>query len=122
MAVNVSYENRIGYYTKVEKWPGEPDQKYKNWICHANCMWADIYFYKLKEDTPRYGKKGEKMAQLIAFWSNPAHLEDAIKNCDCYRGADNFHFFADQMDAEIWKAVKILAKYGKTVAIEPKQK
>ena len=125
MAVRVSYKNRIGYYTKTETWPkDEPVRKYKNWICHANCLWADMYFYKVKEDYDRFGekiKKGTKMCQLIAFWMNPKHLKDALKD-DAYRGADNFHFFADQMDAEIWKAVKILADAGKTVIIESKPK
>ena len=124
MAVNVSYGNRIGYYTKTEIWPDEPEQKYKNWICHANCLWADMYFYKVKEDFERFGKKykkGDKMCQLIAFWSNPKHLKDALRD-GAYERADDFHFFADQMDAEIWKAVKILAEAGKKVTIEKTQK
>lgn len=125
MALNVSYRNRIGYYTKTEDWPkDEPTRKYKNWICHANCLWADMYFYKVVEDFDRFGKhyhKGDKMVQLIAFWSNPKHLKDALKN-GAYAGADNFHFFADEMDAEIWRAVKILAEAGKKVTIVKSQK
>lgn len=120
MAVRVSYINRIGYYTKTERWPGEPEQKFKNWICHANCLWADMYFYKLDQDC-REGKKGQKIAQLIAFWSNTKHLKDALKE-GAYERADNFHFFVDQMDAEILEAVKILAKAGKKITIETKEK
>ena len=118
--VNVSYKNRIGYYTKTEKWPDEPEQKFKNWICHANCLWADIYFYKLREDC-RDGKKGERVAQLIAFWQNPSHLKEALK-AGGYMAADDFHFFVEEMDAEIWSAVKILAKAGKKVTIESRKK
>lgn len=122
--LNVSYRNRIGYYTKTEKWPDEPEQKYKNWICHANCLWADMHFYKVKEDYERYGKqykKGDNMAQLIAFWCDTKHLKNALKD-DAYHSADDFHFYADQMDADIWKAVKILAEAGKKVTIVKSQK
>ena len=125
MALNVSYRNRIGYYTKTEDWPkDEPERKFKNWICHANCLWADMYFYKVREDYEQFGtkyKKGDKMAQVIAFWCDTGHLKRALKD-GAYHGADDFHFFADQMDADIWKAVKILAEAGKKVTIVKSQK
>lgn len=124
MALRVSYKNRIGYYTRTEKWDGEPDRKFKNWICHANCLWADMYFYKVEEDYEEFGKKhkkGDKMAQLLGFWCDTAHLKRAMKNGGYY-GADDFHFFADQMDADIWKAVKVLVKAGKKVTIVNSQK
>lgn len=120
MAISVSYKNRIGYYTKTEKWPDEPERKFKNWICHANCLWADMYFYTLDQDC-RDGKKGDKMAQLIGFWCDTGHFKRAVKD-GCYKGADDFHFFADQMDADIWKAVKILVEAGKKVTIVKSQK
>lgn len=125
MPLNVSYINRIGYYTKTERWPAdEPVRKYKNWICHANCLWADMYFYKVQEDHEEFGKKykkGEKMVQLIGFWCDVPHLKRAIDG-GAYEGADDFHFYEDQMDADIWKAVKVLAKAGKKITIEPKKK
>lgn len=125
MALNVSYRNRIGYYTKTEDWPkDEPERKFKNWICHANCLWADMYFYKVREDYEQFGtkyKKGDKMAQVIAFWCDTGHLKRALKD-GAYHGADDFHFFADQMDADIWKAVKILVDAGKKVTIIKSQK
>ena len=125
MALRVSYKNRIGYYTKTENWPkDEPERKYKNWMCHANVdLWADMNFYKVKEDYERFGKKykkGDKMAQLIAFWCDTKHLKDALKE-GAYDKADDFHFFADQMDADIWKAVKILVNAGKRVTIVKSQ-
>lgn len=120
MAVRVSYINRIGYYTKIERWPDEPEQKFKNWICHANCLWADMYFYKLKEDC-REGKAGQKVAQLIAFWHDTDHLKQALKE-GAYHGADDFHFYADQLDNQIWAAIKVLVKAGKKVTIETKKK
>ena len=121
MPLRVSYKNRIGYYTKVEKWPDEKERKYKNWMCHANVdLWADMNFYKVKEDYERFGekhKKGDKMAQLIAFWCDTKHLKNALKE-GAYDKADNFHFFADQMTPEMWTAVKVLVKAGKVVTIE----
>ena len=120
MAVRVSYKNRIGWYTKTERYPGEPEWKFKNWICHANCLWADIWFHKLQEDC-REGKKGEMVANLIAFWCDTKHLREALKD-GAYHNADNFHFYEDQMDKEIWTAVKLLTKAGKTVIIETKKK
>lgn len=61
MALNVSYVNRIGYYTKTEKWKDEPERKFKNWMCHANVdLWADMYFYKAKEDYDDFGTKVKK--------------------------------------------------------------
>lgn len=125
MPLNVSYKNRIGYYTKTEKWPDEPDRKFKNWMCPANVeLWADMYFYTVSEDHEEFGeklKKGDKRAQLIAFWVDPGHLKRALKD-DAYRWADDFHFFADRMDAKLWQAVKILAEAGKKVTIETKKK
>ena len=124
MALRVSYKNRIGWYTKTERWPDEPEQKYKNWICHANCLWADMYFWKAKEDYEYFGskvKKGDKMSKVITVWLDPQHLKRALK-AGAYCGADNFHFYADQMDKKIWAAVRILAQSGKTVIIETKKK
>ena len=124
MALRVSYRNRIGYYTKTERWPDEPEKKFKNWICHANCLWADMYFWKAKVDYEHFGskvKKGDKMAEVIAFWLDPQHLKNALKE-GAYHGADDFHFFADQMDTDIWKAVKILVDAGKKVTIVKSQK
>ena len=58
MALRVSYKDRIGYYTKTEKWKDEPDRKFKNWMCHANVdLWADMYFYTVKEDYEEFGSK-----------------------------------------------------------------
>lgn len=122
--LNVSYKNRIGYYTKIEKFHDEPERKFKNWICHANCLWADMYFYKVGEDYEQFGKhyhKGDKMVQVIAFFSDNANLKQAIKN-GVYDNADDFHFFADQMTPEMWTSVKILVNAGKKVTIVKSQK
>lgn len=66
MALRVSYTNRIGYYTKTEKWPDEPDRKFKNWMCHANVdLWADMYFYKVSEDHEEFGEKLKEVEKEI---------------------------------------------------------
>lgn len=125
MALRVSYKNRIGYYTKTEKWPDEQEKKFKNWMCHANVdLWADMYFYKVAEDYERFGRKyhkGDKMAQLIGFWCDKAHLKRGLDG-GCYHNADNFHFYEEEMNPDIWAAVKVLAKAGKTIIIEKKKK
>ena len=125
MPLKVNYKNRIGYYTKTEHRTDGTVRKFKNWMCHANVdLWVDIYFYKVREDYEEFGqtyKKGDPMVQLMGFWVDPGHLKRAMQD-DCYRGADDFHFFADQMTADIWKAVKILAESGKKVTIVKSQK
>lgn len=109
MSLIVDYKKRIGYYTQT----AGPERKFKNWMCHANVkLWADMYFYTDKE--------GTKMTQLIAFWCDTTHLKNAMKD-GFYNDADNFHFFADQMNANIWKAVKILVEAGKKVTIVKSQ-
>lgn len=82
-----------------------------------------MYFYKVAEDFERFGtkyKKGDKMAQVLGFWTDRQHLKNALKN-GAYWDVNTFHFYADQMDADIWGAVKVLAAAGKTVIIETKK-
>lgn len=121
--LRVSYRNRIGYYTSTEQFPDMPVRKFKNWICHANCLWADMYFYKVAEDYEQFGKhykKGDKMVQVLGFWTDRQHLKNALKN-GAYRDVDTFHFYFDQMGTDIWAAVRLLAAAGKTVIIETKK-
>ena len=122
--LNVSYKDRIGYYTATQKDLDGNIVKFKNWICHANCLWADMYFYKVSEDYERLGKhyhKGDKMVQLICFFSDNSHLKTCLKN-GIYDDADDFHFFADQMTSEMWTSVKLLVNAGKKVTIVKSQK
>ncbi len=121
--LRVSYKNRIGWYTSTEKWPDEPERKFKNWICHANCLWAEMYFWKVAEDYEQFGKhykKGDKLAKVVGFCADTKHLKAVLKDGG-YKNCDNFHFYIEEMDARIWAAVRLLAKYGKTVIIESKK-
>ena len=117
--LHVSYKNRIGYYTKTEK-HGDEIITYKNWLCHANCLWADMYFYKVSEDHEEYGKtykKGDNMAQLVGFFANTSHLNRCLKS-KIYEGCDHFHFYIEEMNKEIWTAIRLLVKAKKKVTIE----
>lgn len=107
MSVNVSYVNRIGYCTLKQ---GE--NKFKIWFCHMNGLCAMMYFYNEVED----GKK-TPMVQLYAFFSDLTHAKRCIKN-DFFADHSNFHFYAKEMDNEMWKLVKIMTNHGIKVTIE----
>lgn len=108
MPLNVSYKNRIGYFTQEDRL-GDIAQKRKVWICHANALCAFMYFYK--------DENGVDMAQLMGFAYDIQHVKNLIKN-DWFAPCSNFHFFAKEMDAELWKMVKLLAEAGIKVTVE----
>lgn len=108
MPLNVSYKNRIGYYTYTTKPKDGPEQKYKIWFCHCNAMVAEIYFYT--------NDKGVKMAQLHGFFADIGHFKRCMKD-NFYENCDNFHFKAEEMSSDIWKMVKELANAGRKVTI-----
>lgn len=108
MPLSVSYKNRIGYYTCTDKLD-EKERKGKIWICHANCLCAFMYFYK--ETT------GANMAQLMGFCVDIQHVKNLIKD-DWFAPCSNFHFRAKEMDADLWKLVKLMTKHGIKVTIE----
>ena len=87
-------------------------KKAKVWLCGANCLWAEINFYHKEED----GKRTD-MAQLCGFFVDIAHLKRYFKNGVKF----DYHgltFFAEQMNAEVWKAVKVLTENGIKVTIK----
>lgn len=108
MAIRVDYKKRMGYYLA----PTSNGKKAKVWLCEANCLWAEMNFYRKEEE----GKRTD-MAQLCGFFMDIAHLNRCLKN-----GVRlNFHgltFFAEQMDSEVWKAVKVLTENGIKVTIK----
>lgn len=108
MPLSVSYKNRIGYYTHTDKLD-DKERKSKISICHANCLCAFMYFYK--ETT------GANMAQLMGFCVDIQHVKNLIKD-EWFTPYSNFHFFAKEMDADLWKMVKLLAEAGIKVTIE----
>lgn len=108
--LRVSYKNRIGHYTLTQKECDGESHQYRLHICHANCLCAIMYFYTDPE-------KG-KMAQVHGFFTDPSHLKACIKQ-GFFEGADNFHFNADQLDADMWKFIKVIVAAGKKVTINP---
>lgn len=108
--LNVSYKNRIGYYTLTSQ---DGQTKWKIWICHANALCAMMYFYN---DIDKDGKK-TPMVQLHNFFVDLEHAKRCIKN-DTFHDCSNFHFYAKEMDDRMWRLVKIMTKNGIKVTIE----
>ena len=106
MAVNVSYKNRIGYYTLVQ---GE--NKFKVWFCHANALCAEMYFYKDSE--------GVNRAQFYSFYANIQHVKNCAKS-DLIKGlySKGVTLFAKEMDKDLWEMAKIFAENGVKVTIK----
>lgn len=46
MAIRVDYNKRMGYYLA----PTTNGKTAKVWLCGANCLWAEINFYRKEED------------------------------------------------------------------------
>ena len=107
MAIRVDYNKRMGYYLA----PTTNEKTAKVWICGANCLWAEINFYRKEEE----GKRVD-MAQLCGFFMDVPHLKRCLK--DGYLKFHGLTFFAEQMDAELWKAVKALTEGGIKVTIK----
>ena len=109
MALNVDFkmETRLGYYYA----PAMRGGMTKVWLCSANCTWAEINFYTKQEDGKRI-----QMTQLCGFIVDIEHLKRCLKGVHSnYQGLT---FFANKMDAELWKAVKVLTEYGIKVTIK----
>lgn len=106
--INVSYKNKIGYFTKTEK-SADGVRKFRIDICHANAMCAMMYFYK--------SEKGEDMVQLHSFASDIKHAKECIKR-GMYHDWDNFVFNAKECNAEVWKFIRLLADNGKKIRIK----
>lgn len=100
MPLNVSYKNRIGYYTETQKL-GDQVYKYKIWFCHANCLCAMMYFWT--ED-----QNGEKVSLVkpVGFFSDLAHLKRCDKNI--FENCSNFHFKAQELNTELWNMIKYM--------------
>lgn len=109
MAVRVDYKNRMGYYYQYSE---DKSKKWKIWLCGANAMWAQMYFYTDKDEN---GKRAQ-MVQLNGFLADVEHLKRCIKAGFLkYQGLT---FFADKMTPELWKAVKELTQNGFKVTIK----
>lgn len=109
--LNVDYKKPYGYYTLTQK-RGDEVKKFKITLCKANAMWAEMYFYKDE-------KTGEDMAQLYSFYADAKHVSKHLSGGGNTE-ADDFVFKAKEIsdNSEIWKSIKVLAKYGKKITIK----
>lgn len=108
MAVNYAYANPVGYFTETQTCGGIK-KEYKVSMLRANCLWAELYFYKNEE--------GNEMQQFVGFYDDLNHLKENIK--DGYlKERDDYHFYESVMSENHWKAVGELVKAGKRVTIE----
>ena len=103
--LNVSYKNKIGYFTLTQ---GE--NKFRVHIYHANCLCAMCEFYT--------NEQGEKMVQLVSFFADIAHAKRCFKDGLFINDWDNFTFHANECDTEMWKFIRLLADNGKKVTIK----
>lgn len=108
MAVNYVYANPVGYFTETQTYCSIK-KEYKVSMLRANCLWAELYFYK-DED-------GDEMEQFVGFYRDLNHLQKDI-NDGYLKKRDDYHFYASAMYEDHWKAVGELVKAGKRVTIE----
>lgn len=106
--IHVDYKEKLGYYYV----PATEGGKRKVWLCGANCLWAEMYFYTTKED----GKKVQ-MAQFLGFVGDSEHVKRCLKSGVRFN-YQGLTFYASKMSAEHWKAVKALTEYGYQVTIK----
>lgn len=104
--LNVSYKNRIGYYTLKSQ---DGQNKWKIWFCHANCVCAMMHFYKDENKVD--------MVQVYGFFSDDTHAKRCIED-GFFDDCSGFHFYAKEMDNRMWKLVKLMTKKGIKVTIE----
>lgn len=108
MAVNYVYANPVGYFTETQTCGGIK-KEYKVSMLRANCLWAELYFYK--------NEAGDEMQQFVGFYDDLNHLKENI-NKGYLKDRDDYHFYASAMYEDHWKAVEELVKAGKRVTIE----
>lgn len=108
MAVNYVYANPVGYFTETQSYKDE-ERKYKVSMLRANCLWAELFFFKDSEC--------REMEQFVGYCADLAHLRRKIKDGDLWN-RDDYHFYASAMDTKTWNAVAELVKAGKRVSIE----
>lgn len=110
MAVRVDFNDRIGYYSLHSQ---DGQKKWKIWFCRANCLVAEIYFYK--------DENGEGMADLSHFFIDLEHLKRCAKVeflTNYGRYDKGITLYAKKMDNDLWKMARIFAEQGIKVTIK----
>lgn len=109
MALNVSYKNKIGYFTATQTNAGGT-HKYRIDICQANCLCAMVHFHK--------NENGEKMVHLVSFFADIQHAKQCFKDGFFLDKWNNFVFHVKECDTEMWKFIRLLADNGKKITIK----
>lgn len=104
MSVNVNFNARYGFVTKQYTNKEGVKVTYKAYLCQANCMWAEIYFYKDEEN--------EEIAQLDGFFMDIKHMERVLADGWYTKNKESFTFYYDVLNKETEKAAIMLAKKG----------
>ena len=103
--LHVDYTKKIGYYTTEQN-----GRKFKIWLCHANCLCAEIYFYT-DED-------GHRAGMLRSFFGDIQH----VKNCAKAGVLTGYHsgvtLYAREMNKELWEMARIFAENGIKLTIK----
>lgn len=104
MPLIVDYKKRVGYYTLNQN-----GNKFKVHFCRANCLMAEIYFYK--------GEDGQRHGQLQGMFSDIAHMKRCAK-AGIFNQMENIVFFNKEMDKNLWEMVKVYSGLGIKVTIK----
>ncbi|MCQ2232480.1 MAG: hypothetical protein MJZ30_11595 [Paludibacteraceae bacterium] len=121
MAVNYYYAKPYGYFTSTQKNPIKGTvKKFKIYMLQANCLWAELYFFKKKDEEDG---KTHNMEQFCGFFHDLKHLKECLSDGDLTNDND-FVFYADNIkgNSDVWKAIKVLAENGKKVTITNRKK
>lgn len=108
MALNVSYKNRLGYFTLK----GDDGASWKIHFCRANAMCAMMYFYREVKDGKRHD-----MVRLWGFFCDAKHAKACIDD-GFFRNCTGFTFISKNMSDRTWQLVKTMTKCGIKVAIK----
>lgn len=106
MAINWSWENKIGSVTLTQVYPNQKN-KFKINIYYGNCLFVLIYEFKDKTNN-------KELCRVISFASDLKHLKTCLKD-NIYEEFDNWKLDTRYRDS--LKIGDLLAKHGKKVQL-----
>ena len=77
-----------------------------------NGLCAMMYFYNEVED-----EKKIPMVHLHACFSDLTHAKRCINN-DFFTGYSNFHFYAKELNNDLWRMIRVMTEKNIKVTIE----
>lgn len=105
--INVNFKDRLGYYTLQSQ---DKSKSWKIWFCRANCLLAEIYFYK--------DENGEDMANLHSFFGDIQHVKNCAKSKVLTGYEKGITLYAKKMNKNLWDMVRIFSENGIKVTIK----